>query len=84
MLWTAPTLRMLYAFDLLELDGEDLRPEPIEKRKDLLAELLRGPHSSISRRTARLYSVRLASSVARVSYRNGSARPIARGVRRIG
>jgi len=49
MLWTAPTLRqMLCAFDLLELDGEDLRPEPIEKRKDLLAELLRGSHSSIA------------------------------------
>jgi len=30
------------AFDLLELDGEDLRREPIEKRKELLAELLAG------------------------------------------
>jgi hypothetical protein len=39
---------MLCAFDLLELDSEDLRPEPIEKRKDLLAELLRGSHSSIA------------------------------------
>jgi len=28
------------AFDLLELDGRDLRREPIEKRKELLAELL--------------------------------------------
>src|SRR5213080_2067752 len=27
------------AFDLLELDGEDLRRHPIEKRKDLLTEL---------------------------------------------
>jgi bifunctional non-homologous end joining protein LigD len=32
----------LYAFDLLELDGEDLRREPIETRKATLANLLRG------------------------------------------
>lgn len=30
----------LYAFDLLELDGEDLRGEPIEKRKHALTQLL--------------------------------------------
>jgi bifunctional non-homologous end joining protein LigD len=30
------------AFDLLELDGRDLCGEPIEKRKELLAELLSG------------------------------------------
>src|SRR5262245_13901527 len=30
----------LYAFDLLELDGEDLRGEPIEKRKTALNRLL--------------------------------------------
>jgi ATP-dependent DNA ligase len=30
------------AFDLLELDGKDLRREPIEKRKELHAELLAG------------------------------------------
>jgi bifunctional non-homologous end joining protein LigD len=30
------------ALDLLELDGRDLRREPIEKRKELLAELLAG------------------------------------------
>ena len=35
------------AFDLLELDGKDLRREPIEKRKELLAKLLRGSHLSI-------------------------------------
>ena len=35
------------AFDLLELDGEDLRRQPIEKRKRLLAKLLRGPRSSV-------------------------------------
>jgi bifunctional non-homologous end joining protein LigD len=32
---------VLCAFDLLELDGRDLHREPIEKRKALLAELLR-------------------------------------------
>jgi ATP-dependent DNA ligase len=37
----------LCAFDLLELEGRDLRREPIEKRKALLAKLLRGSHLSI-------------------------------------
>jgi ATP-dependent DNA ligase len=37
----------LCAFDLLELDGQDLRREPIEERKRLLAKLLRGSHLSI-------------------------------------
>jgi hypothetical protein len=35
------------AFDLLELDGRDLRREPIEKRKALLAKLLRGSNLSV-------------------------------------
>jgi ATP-dependent DNA ligase len=35
------------AFNLLELDGKDLRREPIENRKALLTKLLRGSHSSI-------------------------------------
>jgi bifunctional non-homologous end joining protein LigD len=30
----------LYAFDLLELDGEDLRGGPIERRKDALTQVL--------------------------------------------
>ena len=38
---------VLCAFDLLEMDGKDLRREPIEKRKELLAELLRGSKLSI-------------------------------------
>jgi hypothetical protein len=33
---------VLCAFDLLELDGQDLRPKPIEERKRLLAKLLNG------------------------------------------
>jgi bifunctional non-homologous end joining protein LigD len=32
---------VLFAFDLLELDGEDLRPMPIEARKHKLAKLVR-------------------------------------------
>src|SRR5579864_9381728 len=35
------------AFDLLELNGEDLRRQPIEKRKDLLAQLLNRSNLSI-------------------------------------
>jgi bifunctional non-homologous end joining protein LigD len=31
----------LYAFDLIELDGDDLRHEPIERRKTALAKLIR-------------------------------------------
>ena len=39
---------VLCAFDLLELDGEDLRPQPIEKRERILAKLLRGSHNGIT------------------------------------
>src|ERR1700745_2284726 len=38
---------VLCAFDLLELDGRDLRREPIERRKTLLTKLLKGSPSSI-------------------------------------
>ncbi len=38
---------VLVAFDLLELNGKDLRREPIEKRKALLTKLLKGSHLSI-------------------------------------
>jgi ATP-dependent DNA ligase len=33
--------RLLYAFDLLELNGADLRREPIEVRQATLASILR-------------------------------------------
>ena len=36
------------AFDLLELDGKDLRRRPIEERKDLLAKLLHNSDSDLS------------------------------------
>jgi bifunctional non-homologous end joining protein LigD len=35
------------AFDLLQVDGRDLRREPLEARKRALAKLLRGAHSSL-------------------------------------
>ena len=34
-------MAFLFAFDLLELDGHDLRREPIEVRKATLASILR-------------------------------------------
>jgi len=37
-----PAEIFLYAIDLLELDGQDLRREPLETRKATLASLLRG------------------------------------------
>jgi hypothetical protein len=39
----AGEVAVLYAFDLLELDGDDLRNLPIETRKATLASLLRKP-----------------------------------------
>jgi len=38
---------VLIAFDLIELEGEDLRGMPIEQRKRKLAKLVRGPHPGI-------------------------------------
>jgi bifunctional non-homologous end joining protein LigD len=37
----------LYAFDLLELDGVDLRREPLEVRKETLASVLRGSRAGL-------------------------------------
>ena len=39
---------VLCAFDLLELDGEDLRREPIETRNSTLKSLLRGKHAGVA------------------------------------
>ena len=38
---------VLCAFDLLELNGKDLRRAPIEHRKQTLAKIVRGPHPGI-------------------------------------
>jgi bifunctional non-homologous end joining protein LigD len=37
----------LYAFDLLELNGTDLRPEPIDVRKATLASIVRKSRSGV-------------------------------------
>ena len=39
---------VLCAFDVLEVNGEDVRPDPIEDRKRRLAGLLRLPHDGIA------------------------------------
>jgi hypothetical protein len=39
---------VLISFDLIELDGHDLRRERIEHRKARLAKLVRGPHPGIT------------------------------------
>ena len=39
---------VLCAFDLIELDGEDLRGRPLEHRKSTLADLLRGVRDGIA------------------------------------
>ena len=79
----------LCAFDLLELDGKDLRREPLEVRKATLASLLRGRHSglqytSTSRIRATLSLRTPAKWAWRASYRSGWARAIAQGGRPIG
>jgi bifunctional non-homologous end joining protein LigD len=39
---------ILIAFDLIELEGQDLRGSPIEHDKRKLAKLVRGPHPGIA------------------------------------
>jgi ATP-dependent DNA ligase len=48
---------VLFAFDLLEVNGEDFRREPIEDRKRRLAGLLRLPHDGIAANEQRPKSV---------------------------
>jgi hypothetical protein len=77
------------AFDLLELDGRDLRREPLEERKRLLARLLKGQQTSIVLNEAyeedgEIVSARLASSAAKASCRSDLVRSIAPAVLNIG
>jgi ATP-dependent DNA ligase len=39
---------VLCAFDLIEADGADLRRQPLERRKAMLAELLRGVRDGVA------------------------------------
>jgi|SRR6516225_8373387 len=80
---------VLCAFDLIELDGEDLRRSSIEYRKRKLAKLVRRPQlasclMSITKGTATSYSSTPASSAARALCQSGLARCIGLGARRIG
>ena len=71
---------VLCAFDLLELDGKDLRRKPIEARKPLLAELLKGSHLSLvfnecfEEDGAIVFREACRLAVVRALYRNGLAR----------
>jgi bifunctional non-homologous end joining protein LigD len=38
--WRNGAIAFMYAFDLIELNGDDLRREPLERRKATLARLL--------------------------------------------
>jgi ATP-dependent DNA ligase len=76
----------LYAFDVLELGGVDLRVEPLEKRRGrlqrLLSEVSQAPGSSstsTSTATGRPSSSTPASWVSRASSRSTGSAPINRG-----
>ena len=69
----------LYAFDLIELNGDDLRREPLQVRKAMLAQLLRQPLPGLVlnatfEQPAKWCSSTPARSAARASCRSGSAR----------
>jgi hypothetical protein len=81
--WCHDHAAVLCAFDLLELDGENLRRLPIEVRKAGFAQLLRGRiRASRLTRTTSTTAIsstgRPASSAARASCRSSSARSTAR------
>jgi ATP-dependent DNA ligase len=69
----------LYGFDLIELDGEDLRPAALELRKSKLEKLLAQSDGfdspSISTATSRSSSRTHASLALRASSRSGATCP---------
>src|SRR5262249_18572635 len=74
---------VLCAFDLIELDGYDLRQQPLEARKDTLADLLRKPGDGIALTSTSKVRMRPSSSTpalsaARALYRSASIPTIAR------
>jgi bifunctional non-homologous end joining protein LigD len=80
---------VLIAFDLIELDGEDLRRSPIEHRKRKLAKLARSPHPGIVLNEffegdGDILFEHACKLGARASSRSGSARFTTRVGRRIG
>jgi bifunctional non-homologous end joining protein LigD len=78
----------LYAFDLIELNGDDLRRDPLQVRKATLASILAkarpGHSTSISRAMARPSSPMPARWDSKASCRSGRDRLTARDARRIG
>ena len=79
----------LCAFDLVEIDGEDLRWRPIEDRKAALKKLISNQHPGIAFNKhfdveGPVYSIMPASSDARVSFRSASTRRIVSADRTIG
>jgi hypothetical protein len=72
----------LYAFDLIELNGDDLRRDPLEARKTRLANVVARRVTAFgsmttSRKTARPYFVTSARWVSKASCRSGRTLPIA-------
>jgi ATP-dependent DNA ligase len=80
----------LYAFDLIELDGDDLRREPIERRKVLLIRLLAKAPVVGCKLTTTSWSrvmwcfAMLVNLGSRASCQNGSARPMSPAAHGIG
>jgi ATP-dependent DNA ligase len=77
----------LFAFDLLEGNGQDLRREPLEVRKRQLASLVRAAKIGLNDHVdlpGEVVFATPASSGLRASSRSGSARAIAAVARRIG
>jgi bifunctional non-homologous end joining protein LigD len=78
----------LFAFDLIELNGDDLRRDPLEVRKATLASILAkagpGISTSTSETMVRPSSPMPARWASRASCRSGSARATAQAGRRTG
>jgi hypothetical protein len=80
----------LYAFDLIEIDGDDFRRDPLAVRKATLASLLSRRHRACAlpsiwtKRTARSCSLTPARWGWRASYRSGAIRRTIQGAHRIG
>jgi hypothetical protein len=86
--WDTDEGVLMWAFDLIELDGTDMRRDPLAVRKADWPKCWRGPRgdcssmSISSRKMARSSFVTPASSVSKASYRSAATRrtaPAARG-----
>jgi bifunctional non-homologous end joining protein LigD len=87
--WRHDHAAVLCAFDLIEVDGKDLRSGPIEERKHVLAEILHLerkaiPSTSTTTVTAQPSSSTPASWAVKELSQSDLARLTARGDRRIG